>query len=75
MCAGGEDAKDSCVGDSGSALMREEGKVPKDILSKGHHKLIGVVSFGPRRCGTEGVPGVYSRVRSYLDWILDNVRQ
>ena len=74
MCAGGEKGKDSCIGDSGSALMREE-DVPKDLLSKGRHKLIGVVSFGPKRCGTEGVPGVYSRVRSYLDWILDNVRQ
>ena len=72
MCAGGENGKDSCVGDSGSALMREENV--KDILSKGVHKLIGVVSFGPRKCGTEGVPGVYTRVRSYLDWILDNVR-
>lgn len=72
MCAGGENGKDSCVGDSGSALMREENA--KDILSKGEHKLIGVVSFGPRKCGTEGVPGVYTRVRSYLDWILDNVR-
>ena len=72
MCAGGENGKDSCVGDSGSALMREENA--KDILSKGVHKLIGVVSFGPRKCGTEGVPGVYTRVRSYLDWILDNVR-
>ena len=73
MCAGGEDGKDSCVGDSGSALMRE--KKSKNILSKGLHELIGVVSFGPRKCGTEGVPGVYTRVRSYLDWILDNVRQ
>ena len=35
--------------------------------------LIGVVSFGPRLCGTEGVPGVYASVNSYLDWILDTV--
>ena len=35
--------------------------------------LIGVVSFGPRFCGTKGVPGVYTRVNSYLKWILDTV--
>ena len=57
MCAGGEKDKDSCVGDSGSALMRENGGVSSPW------KIIGVVSFGPRRCGTEGVPGVYTRVR------------
>jgi secreted trypsin-like serine protease len=39
----------------------------------GKWKLIGIVSFGPRVCGTENVPGVYSRVRHYIDWILDNV--
>ncbi len=49
--------KDSCVGDSGSALMRESRGIGSPW------KLLGVVSFGPRRCGTEGVPGVYTRVR------------
>ena len=36
-------------------------------------RLIGVVSFGPRVCGTENVPAVHSRVRHYIDWILDSV--
>jgi len=78
LCAGGEKGRDSCVGDSGSALMREE-SIP---LSRDHKKsglyysrLIGVVSFGPRLCGTKGVPGVYAKVRHYLPWILENVRE
>ena len=58
------------MGDSGSGLMRS---VP-DLQTGGDRwDLIGVVSFGPRLCGTEGVPGVYARVNSYLDWILDTV--
>ncbi|TRY72013.1 hypothetical protein TCAL_09603 [Tigriopus californicus] len=69
MCAGGENGKDSCVGDSGSALMRDVRPLPSIF------KIIGVVSFGPRRCGTEGVPGVYTRVRYYLDWILDHIEE
>jgi len=71
MCAGGEPGEDSCVGDSGSALMREE-RLP-DQRTKYRWKLLGVVSFGPRLCGTSGVPGVYSRMRHYLDWILENI--
>ena len=77
LCAGGEKGRDSCVGDSGSALMREvkyDVNDPDQEFFKDFWKLIGVVSFGPKLCGTEGVPGVYARVRHYLDWILDNVK-
>jgi len=70
ICAGGEPGKDSCVGDSGSGLMRSLQR-PGDFIERS--QLIGVVSFGPRLCGTRGVPGVYSRVNSYLPWILDTV--
>ena len=70
MCAGGEPGKDSCVGDSGSALMREEKPKFGGLFQ---YKMLGVVSFGPRLCGTKGVPGVYSKVRHYLPWILDNL--
>ena len=51
--------KDSCVGDSGSGLMRNVRELES---GKERWDLIGVVSFGPRLCGTEGVPGVYARV-------------
>ena len=63
----------SCVGDSGSALMRDEKSIVDGFPRQ--YKLIGVVSFGPRLCGTKDVPGVYTRVRSYLDWILENVKE
>ena len=71
MCAGGEEGFDSCVGDSGSALMKEFVHGIGDTIPR--YKLIGVVSFGPRRCGTANISGVYTRVRAYLDWILDNI--
>jgi secreted trypsin-like serine protease len=35
--------------------------------------LAGVVSYGPRECGTKGMPGVYTRVSSYLKWINENI--
>jgi len=72
ICAGGQEGKDSCVGDSGSGLMRS---LPDRARSSDRWDLIGVVSFGPRLCGTKGVPGVYTRVNSYLDWILNTVEK
>jgi len=70
ICAGGQKGKDSCVGDSGSGLMRS---IPDFQTGIDRWDLIGVVSFGPRLCGTEGVPGVYARVNSYLHWLLDTI--
>ena len=71
LCVGGKKGLDSCVGDSGSGLMACD-KNPGDKFFC-RWRLVGIVSFGPRICGTENVPGVYSRVRHYIPWILDNV--
>ena len=72
LCVGGEKGRDSCVGDSGSALVTSS-KKSENLFPT--WKLLGVVSFGPKKCGTENVPGVYAKVRNYIDWTLDNIEE
>jgi len=47
----------TCRGDSGGPVL--------DALGN----IIGVVSWGKNRCTGDGMPGVYTRVASYSDWI------
>ena len=68
MCVGGEIGKDSCGGDSGGPLMKVE-----VLDGPPKYYLIGIVSFGAKHCGESTTPAVYSRVSSYITWILDNV--
>lgn len=69
LCAGGQNRRDSCGGDSGGPLQRID-----TINGDARFVQYGVVSFGPRLCGQEGFPGVYARTDAYIDWILDNLR-
>ncbi|XP_041979584.1 serine protease persephone-like [Aricia agestis] len=65
ICAGDQNGlKDSCQGDSGGPLQ---------VLNSddSRYRLVGITSFG-RGCGSP-VPGVYTRVAHYLDWIETNV--
>ncbi|XP_046658607.1 serine protease easter-like isoform X1 [Homalodisca vitripennis] len=68
MCAGGEPGKDSCSGDSGGPLMK-----PFSINNSTRYFLIGIVSVGPKKCGMDPTPGIYTSVAKYITWILDNV--
>nr|WBW70043.1 venom protein [Lampona murina] len=64
LCAGGEEGKDACIGDSGSGLV---------VRLDNQYVLSGVVSFG-RNCALPGVPGVYTKVSSYVNWILEQTK-
>lgn len=57
-----ENGRDSCNGDSGSAVTRNGVQV-------------GVVSFGSAVCGDGSRPAVYVRVEqpAIRSWVLDNV--
>nr|XP_029717270.1 melanization protease 1-like isoform X1 [Aedes albopictus] len=65
MCAKSltDNYSDACEGDSGGPLQ---------IQINGTYYLIGIVSYGPR-CGTTTLPAVYTRVTSYMAWILENI--
>lgn len=51
---------DACQGDSGGPVFLND-------FRSGVSTIVGIVSFGVS-CGTE-LPGVYTRIASYMDWI------
>ncbi|XP_025423410.1 proclotting enzyme-like [Sipha flava] len=66
LCAASyEGGKDSCLGDSGGPLLaqRQDGKWTN----------VGIVSWGIS-CGEPGIPGVYTKVTSFLKWISVNAQ-
>ncbi|XP_071650285.1 serine protease ea-like [Temnothorax longispinosus] len=69
LCAGGQMNVDSCLGDSGGPLQAG------GIYNGRSVRIIqyGVVSYGLKQCGTEGFPGVYTKVAYYMDWILNTM--
>ncbi|XP_059476937.1 trypsin-1-like [Neocloeon triangulifer] len=59
ICAG-DTGKDSCNGDSGGPLYKDG-------------VLYGIVSWGSSACGEPDLPGVYTRVSYFRDWIYNQI--
>ncbi|XP_050095406.1 melanization protease 1-like [Anopheles aquasalis] len=68
MCAIGRNLIDSCRGDSGGPLGFEVRNVGARFVQ------YGIVSYGVASCGKVSFPGMYTRVSSYMYWIIDNIR-
>lgn len=67
ICAGELDgSKGTCSGDSGGPLLAKDG-------SGDYRLLAGIVSFGTIPCAFRKHPGVFTRITSYRDWILDRI--
>ncbi|CAL4164603.1 unnamed protein product [Meganyctiphanes norvegica] len=60
LCAG-RLGVDACRGDSGGPLSYEN--------TKGHHTVFGIVSKGINCADIPIVPGFYTNIASYVDWI------
>jgi len=65
LCAGGENGKDACGGDSGGPFTVADS-------GSGAHTLVGAVSFGVG-CAREGLYGVYADVPFFRTWIDETI--
>lgn len=69
ICAGGEEGKDSCAGDSGGPLQRAF-----SFRDKGpRYVAIGIVSLGVKQCGKFAAAALYTNVSWYMPWIMKNL--
>lgn len=72
MCAGvPEGGKDACQGDSGGPLVISTSTTSSSSSRNPSTTalLVGVVSWGIG-CGEPNLPGVYTRISYFVDWIL-----
>lgn len=63
---------DVCRGDSGGPFM-DDGTSGL-LNANGRYTLLGIVAFGPTLCGVTTIPGVYTAVSSFMNWIFDSIR-
>lgn len=60
MFCAGDETSDSCQGDSGGPAVFND-------------KLYGVTSWGIG-CGRESLPGIYTKVANYYDWVVNTIQ-
>ncbi|EDV53271.1 venom protease [Drosophila erecta] len=68
LCIGSNEHMDTCNGDSGGPVV---------ICRDDHpcmYQVMGITSVGIG-CDTPDIPGVYTRVHFYLDWIMQQIVQ
>ncbi|CAL1266443.1 unnamed protein product [Larinioides sclopetarius] len=66
LCAGGKAGQDACKGDGGGPLVC--------FRSDNSYTVAGLVSWGID-CGGEGVPGVYTNVKEFIDFIISKTQR
>lgn len=66
--------RDVCVGDSGGPLLLPFRSDPGSEHLSGKLFQAGIISYGSSFCGSgSGGPSVFTRVISYIDWILSTM--
>lgn len=72
LCAGYlKGGRDTCQGDSGGPLMQP--LQAADMVGAEFYQ-IGIVSYGVG-CARAEIPGVYTRVSNFLDWIRTQINE
>uniref|UniRef100_A0A4Y0BFK3 CLIP domain-containing serine protease n=1 Tax=Anopheles funestus TaxID=62324 RepID=A0A4Y0BFK3_ANOFN len=66
MCAAGNELVGSCQGDSGGPLGF--------CVNEAKFIQYGIVCAGVSSCGQEDFPVIFTRVTSYMDWIVANMK-
>lgn len=73
FCAGGSrlGGLDSCQGDSGGPLLVTRQSATSTTVNDSVYIVAGIVSYGDG-CARPSIPGVYTRVEAFSEWIKSN---
>lgn len=64
ICAGIDSEINSCIGDAGGSMVAPD--------ADGIWYQYGIIING-KECGGIGIPGIYTRIISYIDWIKKSI--